>query len=103
LELARTADGDDVRDALAASDGRELVLEPGSGAELSLLVPALAPGLEHTYVLRSSGWYRIHGSSIGEPRIAALARVENEPGAIARLSVARMNRALEILAEGRAP
>ncbi|KPK81014.1 MAG: hypothetical protein AMS25_08040, partial [Gemmatimonas sp. SM23_52] len=54
--------------------------------------------LARSYVLSSSGWYRIHSPGIGEPDAHTLARIENEPLAIARLSVARMNEALVRLA-----
>lgn len=99
-ESARTTDGRDVAPLLAAIDGREHVMERGDAAEVVYRVPPRAPGAERSYVLRSSGWYRIHASRPGAPDAETLARIESEPGSIARLAVARANAALSVLAAG---
>lgn len=99
-QTASDAAGRDVRSLLGAADGEHYVLEPGDYAELEFRVPPVPDGLARSYVLRSSGWYRIHSPGIGEPDAHTLARIENEPLAIARLSVARLNDALVQLAQG---
>ena len=98
VKTANDATGRDVRPLLTAADGEHYVLEPGDYAELEFRVPPVPDGLARSYVLSSSGWYRIHSPGIGEPDAHTLARIENEPLAIARLSVARMNEALVRLA-----
>jgi hypothetical protein len=98
VETAIDAAGRDVRSLLTAADGAHYVLEPGDYAELKFRVPPVPDGLARSYVLRSHGWYRIHSPGVGEPDAHTLARIENEPLSIARLSVARMNEALVGLA-----
>jgi len=52
-------------------------------------------------VLRTSGWYRLHIEGFGDPDHETIARIEREPGAISKLSVARMNNLLGYVAESR--
>ncbi|MFQ5529229.1 MAG: hypothetical protein ACE5FP_02680, partial [Gemmatimonadota bacterium] len=97
-ETATGAAGNDVGPLLSAIDRESLVLETGDYAELSFRVPEVSENREHSFLVRSTGWYRIHSSATGEPKVATLDRIANEPGAIARLSVARMNDALTTMA-----
>ncbi|MFQ5889362.1 MAG: hypothetical protein ACE5JR_04840 [Gemmatimonadota bacterium] len=90
--------GRDVRRLLSGIDGKEYVMERGDFADLTFRVPPVQQGLGRSYVLRSTGWYRIHTPGVGEPDLWALERIESEPGAVARLSVARMNAALAAMA-----
>ncbi|HEX9582036.1 MAG TPA: hypothetical protein VF970_13105 [Gemmatimonadales bacterium] len=83
---------------LAATDDRYLVMETGDVAELEFDVPDHAPGLARTYLLSSTGWYRIRVAETGEPDIQLLNRVANEPMGISRLAVARLNQALLAMA-----
>jgi hypothetical protein len=85
-----------LRDVLVSADGRELQLETGDSVELSFIAPPIVPGKERSYILRSTGWYRIHSSEEGLPDLPLLNSV-SEPGGIARLSAIRMNAALETL------
>jgi hypothetical protein len=87
----------DVRDPLAAADGRFFRMEPGDFAELRYDVPAIPRGQARTYLVRSTGWYRIHTPEVGEPDLALLNRVLTEPYAISRISVARMNETLRAM------
>lgn len=93
--------GHDVRPLLVANDGDEFVMERGDFADLTFRVPEVPEGRARSYVLRSTGWYRVRTAEVGEPDVHTLARIEKEAGAIARFSVAKMNEALAVLAQGR--
>lgn len=99
LQVDRAVDrrGQDVRDLLGEVDGRTYSMEPGDRAELSFRVPDAPRGQVRSYLLRSTGWYRIHTPEVGEPNVALLRRVGVEPGAVSRLAVARMNEALRAM------
>ena len=86
--------GRDVRKPLAEIDGLEYVTTRGDAADLVFAVPATAPGRARSYLLASSGWYRIHTAETGEPDRVTLARVGREPGAISRIATARLNAAI---------
>lgn len=89
--------GQDVRDLLATVDGRFFTMEPGEYAEVRYQVPEIPPGQARTYLVRSTGWYRIHTPEVGEPDVAVLNRVLTEPHAISRISIAWMNEALRAM------
>ena len=88
------SDGRDMLSLLADRDGRELVLEPGDAAELSFEVPPESDGHARSYLIATTGWYRIHTRDSDLPPRPELARVGTEPGAVSRLSVARLNEAM---------
>ena len=94
LLSARDASGRDVAPLLAAADDRDLVLAHGDAAELSLRVPERPAGTSRSYLLRTTGWYRIDTPNAGVPDVAALAALGRDPLAISRASVARYNAAL---------
>jgi len=87
-------DGRDVRDRLTDQDGVELVLETGDAAVLHFPVPVVPDGRARSYLISSTGWYRIFTSPSDEPARPEVARIGTEPGAVSRLSVARLNEAL---------
>jgi hypothetical protein len=86
--------GQDVRGLLADADSVYYVMEQDDVAELQYQVPEIQQGRSRTYLLGSTGWYRIHAPEIAEPNVSLLDRVLREPGAISRISIARMNAAL---------
>jgi hypothetical protein len=88
--------GKDVRHLLAQVDGRFFTMETGDFAEVHYRVPQLPQGRVRTFILQSTGYYRIHSPEAGNPDIALLHRLLTEPYAISRIAVARMNQ--EILA-----
>jgi hypothetical protein len=94
-------DGRDVLPRLHTEDRTDVVLEPGDEVSLEFRVPPQPSGLERQYVLRTSGWYRLHVEGFGDPDHETIARIEREPGAISQLSVARMNDLLGDIAESR--
>ena len=99
LISARDRAGRDVRSQLEAIDGRYLTLEPGDGAELRFRDPPRTTG-RRSYLLRSTGWYRLHTPADDRGDPALLARVTDDPWGVSRASVAAMNDALATMASG---
>jgi hypothetical protein len=64
---------------------------------LDFQAPPVAPGKARTYLLRSTGWYRIHTAETGAPALALLRRLQTEPFAGSRFSVARLDELLEAM------
>ena len=86
LDTARDLEGRDVRTQIDAIDGDHLVLETGDAAELAFQVPAPPAGTTRSYLLRSTGWYRVDAQREGAPEAALLERIEREPGALPRIA-----------------
>lgn len=89
-------DGGDVRDLLATVDDRYYEMVKGDEAELIFDVPLVPEGQVQSYLLRSTGWYEIDSPGTGDPDTELLRMIEWEPGAIARIAVARQNAAIEM-------
>jgi hypothetical protein len=66
----------------------------GDGAELKFRLPHPEPGRVRSYLVRSSGWYRLHGSDSTPANRPLLSAVVAQPHGASRLAVARMNDAL---------
>jgi hypothetical protein len=96
MQSAIDQKGRDLRDVLVSADGRDVQLETGDSIELHFSVPPVVQGKARSYVLRSTGWYKIHASEEDEPDLPLLNSV-SVPGGIARISAIRMNAALEML------
>jgi hypothetical protein len=97
---ARDLTGRDVAPLIAAADDRHLVLAHGDAAELRLRVPERPAGTSRSYLLRTTGWYRIDTPNDNVPNVAALDALGRDPLAISRASVTRLNAALARLAGG---
>lgn len=93
-ESAVAQNGRDVRGLLNAIDDRVYVMETGDFAELLFRVPEISERKARTYLVRSTGWYRIHSPEVGDPDVALLTRLFAEPNAISRVAVAQLNEAL---------
>jgi hypothetical protein len=89
--------GRDVAAWLAAVDDRELVMETGDYAELEFAVPPLVPGKMRSFLVRSTGWYRVHTDETAPPQVAMLSEVWTDRDAASRISVERMNEAWRVL------
>jgi len=94
LASARLSTGREVRSALLGSDTSYLTLETGESAELTFAMPAAVPAAERSYLLRSRGWYRIRTSEHGEPAVAFLDRLAEQPLAVSKSAVGKLNDAL---------
>ena len=89
--------GADIRAALRAIDEQVLTLERGDSARLTFSAPPVPSGKSRTYLLRSTGWYRIHSPLDTPPDVATLQRVVGDPNGLSKEAVARMNAALVAL------
>jgi hypothetical protein len=86
--------GRDVLPLISTVDGRYWRIETGDAAELRFPAPDVPAGVARSYLVESTGWYRIRAPAVGEPNVALLGRLLNEPGAASQYSVDRMNRLL---------
>jgi hypothetical protein len=93
-ESAVDRSGADVAPRITSRDGRHYVMENGVSAELRFQVPDVPAGRARSYLVRSSGWYRIHAPEIKPPDVALLRKVLTEPHGASRVAVARMNDAM---------
>jgi hypothetical protein len=100
LTDARDSRGRDVRPRLARADGLSHVMETQDSAELRFAVDSTPPGRARSYLAVTTGWYRIHTSESADPDWALADRLIQEPRAMSRLSVARLNEALQSMAAG---
>jgi hypothetical protein len=89
-EVAEDGSGADVRPLLAAVDGRRHSMRTGDTVELRFSAPPARDGLVRTVVLKATGWYRILAPATGEPQTARFEQLLNEPGALARYSLERI-------------
>jgi hypothetical protein len=94
---AHQPDGTDIGRSLGAQDGQHWVARQGDSAEVTFRVPAVAPRSTRTYLLASTGWYRMNASRNGPPDTEMLTRMEEEPDAIARISFERREEAVAAL------
>jgi len=100
LLSAGDAAGRDVAPLIAAADDRDYALAHRDAAELRFSVPPRPAGTSRTFLLRTTGWYRIDTPNDGVPDVAALDALGRDPLAISRASVTQLNAALARLAGG---
>ncbi|HTT66718.1 MAG TPA: hypothetical protein VMF70_01695 [Gemmatimonadales bacterium] len=100
LLAARDQAGRDIAPLIAAVDHRDYALAHGASAEVVLAVPPLPSGQTRSFLLRSTGWYRVDTPEAGAPDLAALTAFGRDSLAVGRASVLRLNAALAALAEG---
>jgi hypothetical protein len=100
---ATDGQGRDLLPLLARVDQRYYVIETGEGAELQFDVPPVPAGRVRSYLVRSTGWYRIRAAAEGEAEVALLDKLLLKPGAGSRLSVERMNRVLQAATRPQSP
>ena len=100
LLSAHDRGGRDVRPAITAIDHRYLTLETGDGAELRFRDAPPAPGKRRSYILHSTGWYRIHTPAADSGDAALLTGIATDPWGVSRASARQMNDALVALAGG---
>ena len=93
-ESAVDQSGADVAPLISSLDHGYYVMENGVSAELRFRVPDVPAGRVRSYLVRSSGWYRIHAAEIKTPDVALLRKVLTEPYGASRVAVGRMNDAM---------
>ena len=96
MVAAVRGDGGDATGELAGIDGRYLTLETGEHAEVTFAVPQ-ETGAERSFLLRSTGWYRVRTAERGAPAVAFLDRLATEPLAVSKAAVAKLNSGLASL------
>ena len=96
---AREADGRDVAPLLAAVDHQDFALSHGASAEVVFAAPPVPAGMARTYLLRSTGWYRVDSPESGEPDVAALRALGRDSLAVGRASAQRLDVAITRFAE----
>ena len=99
LVSARDLEGRDITPLIGSIDHRYYVARTGGAAEVAFRVPPLADGRSRSFLLRSTGWYRVHTPEEGEPDLASLAALTRDSLGVGRASVARLNASLLLLAE----
>lgn len=97
-ERAVDLGGRDVLPLISAVDGGHWKIETGDAAELRFSAPEIPAGAARSYLVETRGWYRIRAPAVGQPNVALMDRLLNEPGAASRYSVSRMNEFLAALA-----
>jgi len=97
LGSARDSRGRDARSHLARADGQEVRMESSDSLELRFAVDPTPPGCARSYLVSTTGWYQVHTSESGDPDWALADRLVQEPGAMSRYSVSRINAALHAM------
>ncbi|MEO8635630.1 MAG: hypothetical protein ABI587_10185 [Gemmatimonadales bacterium] len=100
-KTARDENGRDLRATLTAFDGDEYTIETGGSAEVTFDSPPVPEGMARSYILRSSGWYRIHTPEYGDPDRELLTAVLTQPRGGSKFATERLNRALAALTPSR--
>jgi hypothetical protein len=96
MVAAVRGDGGDAAGNLAGIDGRYLTLETGEHALVTFAAPQ-ANGAERSFLLHSTGWYRVRTAERGRPAVAFLDRLATEPLALSKAAVAKLNSGLASL------
>jgi len=98
---ARDSQGRDVRPQLDRADGQVQVMEGQDSVELRFAVDPTPSGRARSYLAATTGWYHFHTPDSGDPDWALAERLIQEPRAMSRLSVTRLNAALQSMAADR--
>jgi hypothetical protein len=93
LATARETNGKDGGTSLRETDGNVLRMDPGAEAELSFAMRPIPEGMVRSYVLRTTGWYRV---LVEEPlaNSSLLLRIATEELGLSRIAVGMLTDAL---------
>jgi hypothetical protein len=87
--------GRDLKDLLQDDDGRHYVMATlHDWAELTFVAPPRLPELERSFVLQSTGYYKIQVAAEGPPQRDLIERLMAEPGAYGQYTLRLLNRHL---------
>lgn len=87
-EKAAGDEGEDLLSLLSATDSRYYAApRSGQSASLTFAVPADKPGTRRTVFAKASGYYEMHMTASGPPRMEILNRIALEPGYPATFAV----------------
>jgi hypothetical protein len=90
LEPARAVDsrGRDIRDLLARADDISYdAPSSGDSADVTYLAPPQRPGTARSVFCKASGFYDIHLTATGKPRLDILGKLRTEPGFAVRYAL----------------
>jgi hypothetical protein len=87
---ARTSDGKDILQDLAAADDRYYPMPDSTDqAEVTFRAPARKAGQDRTVFLHSRGWYQLHLRDQSEPDLTTFNRILTVPGAAVQFAAER--------------
>jgi hypothetical protein len=87
LIQAKDNKGKDLSRLLENIDDQDYILPTNEDwAELTFRAPARKKGYERSFILKSTGYYKVHGDTQGEPQKALMAKL-TKPGAFGKYSL----------------
>jgi hypothetical protein len=87
LIQAKDNKGKDLLRLLENIDDQDYILPTNEDwAELTFRAPARKKGYERSFILKSTGYYKVHGDTQGEPQKALMAKL-TKPGAFGKYSL----------------
>ena len=87
---ARTSEGKDILEDLAAADDRYYPMPNDTDqAEITFRAPTRKTGQDRTVFLHSRGWYQLHLRDNGAPDLVTFNRILTVPGAAVQFAADR--------------
>lgn len=87
-------EGNDPLSSIASTDNDYLTLETGEWVELAFADPYRRRDRTRSYLLRSTGWYRIHTPAEASPDDGLLGQVENDVNGLSRIATWMLNESI---------
>jgi hypothetical protein len=85
-------DGRDLTASVSRADGKDYVMSGATAwAQAIFPAPPRRPGRERSVVVKTTGYYKIHVEGKGEPQLALVQRLVNEPGAFGQHTLRLLN------------
>ncbi len=85
-------EGRDLTASVSRADGKDYVMSGATAsAEAIFPAPPRRPGCDRSVVLKTTGYYKIHVEGKGEPQLALVQRLVNEPGAFGQHTLRLLN------------
>jgi len=85
-------EGRDLTASVSRADGKDYVMSGATAwAEAVFPAPPRRPGWDRSVLLKTTGYYKIHVEGRGEPQLALVQRLVNEPGAFGQHTLRLLN------------
>ena len=85
-------EGRDLTASVSRADDEDYVMSGATAwAEALFPAPPRRPGWDRSVVLKTTGYYKIHVEGKGEPQLALIQRMVNEPGAFGQYTLRLLN------------